>query len=159
MPGPPDLLEALQAGLGVLIAVALLALLLTPRRAFDRALMALATTPPILIYLHWRYTRTLPAYDLAFEPIWARLFFTFEALSIVYSLGAVLITLRHSETRVQADAAEAALAASGNWPAVDVMIRAYNEPLAVLEKSILAALSLDYLADRVTIWVLDDTCR
>ncbi|MBX9749160.1 MAG: glycosyltransferase [Roseococcus sp.] len=159
--GPPDLLEALQSGLGVLIAVALLALLLTPRRAFDRLLMAVVTTPPIMIYLHWRYTQTLPAYDLAFEPIWARLFFTFEALSILYSLGAVLITLRNSEARVkaEADAAEAELNASGAWPAVDVLICTYNEPLAVLEKSILAALALDYPPDRVTIWVLDDTRR
>jgi cellulose synthase (UDP-forming) len=158
---PTDLPDALQSGLGFFLAVGLLALLLTPRRAFDRVLMALVTTPPILIYLHWRYTQTLPSYDLAFEPLWARLFFFFEALSILYSLGAVLITLRNSEARVKAaaDAAEAALNESGAWPAVDVMICTYNEPLAVLEKSILSALALDYPPGRATIWVLDDTRR
>lgn len=158
---PTDLTDALQAGFGFFLAVGLLALLLTPRRGFDRGLMALVTTPPILIYLHWRYSQTLPAFDLAFEPIWARLFFVFEALSILYALGAVLITLRSSEARVReaADAAEAALKASGAWPQVDVFICTYNEPLAVLEKSILSALALDYPPGRVTIWVLDDTRR
>jgi len=160
-PAPPDLWEALRAGLGTLLAVALLALLLTPRRAFDRLLMAAATTPAILIYLHWRITQTLPAHDLAFEPLWARLFLAFEAVSILYSLGAVLITLRNSDERVRAaaDAGEAALARSGAWPAVDVLICTYNEPLAVLEKSILAALALDYPPGRATVWVLDDTRR
>jgi hypothetical protein len=45
----------------------------------------------------------------------------------------VLITLPNSEARVKAaaDAAEAALTESGAWPAVDVLICTYNEPLAV----------------------------
>lgn len=160
-PAPADLLSSLSVGGGFALAALLLGVLLDRARATDRALFAAATTPPILLYLHWRITETLPALDLAFEPVWARVFLGFEALSILYSLGAVLITLRSSDraVRAAADAAEARLAAAGTWPAVDVFICTYAEPLSVLEKSIVSALALDYPAGRVTVWVLDDTRR
>ncbi|MGN6551447.1 MAG: glycosyltransferase, partial [Pararhizobium sp.] len=54
-------------------------------------------------------------------------------------------------------AAAARLAASTDCPAVDVFICTYNEPLNVLEKSIVAALALDY--PNHTVFVCDDTRR
>jgi cellulose synthase (UDP-forming) len=50
------------------------------------------------------------------------------------------------------------MAASGRWPAVDVFICTYNEPLHILEKSIVCAQAIDY-PGQVTVWVLDDTRR
>ncbi len=45
------------------------------------------------------------------------------------------------------------------WPAVDVMVPTYNEPLSVIKPTVLAALSLDWPADRLQVCVLDDGAR
>src|SRR5260370_37165083 len=45
----------------------------------------------------------------------------------------------------------------GVSPRVDLFISKYDEPLEILEKSILPALALDY--PDATVWVLDDTRR
>jgi cellulose synthase (UDP-forming) len=158
---PADLLTALGLGGGYALACLLLALLLDRSRLFDRVLFTAAAMPPILVYLHWRITATLPSFDIAFEPLWARFFLVFEAISIAYTVGAAIIMTRCSAERVraEADAAEARLDASGAWPAVDIFICTYNEGLQVLEKAILSALAVDYPKDRVTVWVLDDTRR
>lgn len=158
---PADLLSALSLGGGFALACLLLALMLDRGRPFDRVLFTTCAMTPVAIYAHWRITQTLPAFDMDFEPIWARFFLTFEMLSIAYTLGAALIMTRCSAARVraQADSAEAELAATGAWPAVDIFICTYNEKLEVLEKAILSALAVDYPKDRVTVWVLDDTRR
>ena len=159
-PSPLDLGAALALDLGCLAAVAFLALVLRRDRAPDRALFAVVVAALVLSYTGWRAMETLPAFEWTVEALWPRLFFGLEALSIGYSLGSVAILLRSSEARVrrEADDAEAAMQASGRWPAVDVFICTYNEPLPVLEKSILAARALDYPGE-VTVWVLDDTRR
>ncbi|WP_439551716.1 glycosyltransferase [Falsiroseomonas sp.] len=158
---PWDLQAALSWGAGFALAALLLALLLDRARAFDRVLFTGCAMLPILIYLHWRITQTLPSFDIAFEPLWARFFLVFETISIAYTLGAAMIMTRCSAERVRAraDAAEALLEARGDWPAVDIFICTYNEKLEVLEKAIVSALALDYPPDRFTVWVLDDTRR
>lgn len=45
------------------------------------------------------------------------------------------------------------------WPTVDVFIPTYNEPLSVVRQSVLAAMSLDWPADRLRVYVLDDGRR
>jgi cellulose synthase (UDP-forming) len=158
---PSDLISALSVGGGFALAALLLAILLDRRRFFDRVLFTACAMLPVALYAHWRITQTLPAFDFAFEPLWARFFLAFEMLSIGYTLGAAIIMTRCSAERVraQADAAEARLAAADAWPAVDIFICTYNEKLSVLEKAILSALAVDYPKDRVTVWVLDDTRR
>ena len=46
---------------------------------------------------------------------------------------------------------------SGDWPAVDIFICSYNEPLDVIERLIIPALAIDY--PNYTLWVCDDTRR
>ena len=46
-----------------------------------------------------------------------------------------------------------------DWPSVDVFIPTYNEPLAVVKPALLAALQLDWPADRLTVYLLDDGRR
>lgn len=158
---PWDLESALTWGAGFALASLLLALLLDRSRSFDRVMFTTCAMLPVLIYLHWRITQTLPAFDWDFEALWARFFLVFEAISIAYTVGAAIIMTRCSAARVraQADAAEALLERSGEWPAVDIFICTYNEKLVVLEKAIVSALALDYPKDRFTVWVLDDTRR
>jgi cellulose synthase (UDP-forming) len=45
------------------------------------------------------------------------------------------------------------------WPDVDVLIPTYNEPLDVVRSTVLAAMDMDYPADRVKVYILDDGRR
>jgi cellulose synthase (UDP-forming) len=45
------------------------------------------------------------------------------------------------------------------WPSVDVFIPTYNEPLSVVRATILAASALDWPADKLNVYVLDDGKR
>lgn len=45
------------------------------------------------------------------------------------------------------------------WPSVDVFIPTYNEPIEVVSQTALTALSHDWPADRINIYVLDDGNR
>jgi cellulose synthase (UDP-forming) len=111
-------------------------------------------------YLAWRYATAgdgLAADDtqrwftigcLSFETIFIAEFWTF-----------LLVCSRWLDRTPQADRYEAALRRAGidAIPAVDVFIATYNEELAVLEKSIVGSLALDY--PKFTVHVLDDGNR
>jgi cellulose synthase (UDP-forming) len=45
------------------------------------------------------------------------------------------------------------------WPSVDVFIPTYHEPLAVVKPALLAALTMDWPADRLKVYLLDDGNR
>ena len=45
------------------------------------------------------------------------------------------------------------------WPTVDVFIPSYNEALQVVKPTVLAALSLDWPADKLKVYILDDGKR
>ncbi len=45
------------------------------------------------------------------------------------------------------------------WPTVDLLIPTYNEPLSVVQNTILGALSVDYPLDKLKIYILDDGRR
>lgn len=42
------------------------------------------------------------------------------------------------------------------WPRVDVMVPCFKEPLAVIEKTLRAALAIDWPANKLTVLLLDD---
>jgi cellulose synthase (UDP-forming) len=45
------------------------------------------------------------------------------------------------------------------WPAVDLLIPTYNEPLAVVKYTALAAMNIDWPADKLNVYILDDGRR
>src|SRR5262249_27733881 len=45
------------------------------------------------------------------------------------------------------------------WPRVDVYIPTYNEALDIVQDTVLAAMSMDYPADRFKVYLLDDGRR
>jgi len=45
------------------------------------------------------------------------------------------------------------------WPSIDVYVPTYNEPLEVVRPTVLAALNLDWPADRFKVYILDDGRR
>src|SRR5258707_7504223 len=69
----------------------------------------------------------------------------------------IVILFRSVDGSGQADAAQNRMEREGDFPPVDIFICTYDEPLEILEKSILTALALDY--PDASVWVLDDTRR
>jgi cellulose synthase (UDP-forming) len=45
------------------------------------------------------------------------------------------------------------------WPAVDLLIPTYNEPLSVVKYTALAAMNIDWPSDRLNVYILDDGRR
>jgi len=45
------------------------------------------------------------------------------------------------------------------WPTVDVFIPTYNEPLDIVKPTVMAALNMDYPADKFQVYILDDGRR
>ena len=111
-------------------------------------------------YLHWRLFFTLmPPNGTWHEVGWLWLCFAIELLVILDQLILYVTFLRTSNRSAEADRHEARTRASPpeRLPSVDVYIPTYNEPLEVIEKTIIGALCLDY--PNVKIWVLDDGRR
>ena len=93
--------------------------LLDPLKAFDRILFGGLTGVLLLTYTGWRWYETLPSLELTAAALWPYLFFTFEAVAILYTLLSIIILFRAKDRSAQASAAEARLTQSGAWPSVD----------------------------------------
>ncbi len=155
---PIDQLQLLQLlGLTVLFGGAM-AYFANPKRALHRLVFGAFSGVLLLRYAIWRSTETLPDPSHGFASVWSYVFFTFEMVSLIYTLATIVVMVRRRDSRPFADAGEARLRAAGNRvPAVDVFIATYNEDLQILEKTIVSAKAIDY--PQVNVWVLDDTRR
>jgi cellulose synthase (UDP-forming) len=152
-----DNASILSIDLGLLIGLLVLKRLLDPELARDRILFGSTAGALLIIYVAWRWHDTLPSFAFSVQTLWQYVFFGFEALAIVYTMMSIVILFRSVDRTGQADAAQDRMEREGNFPPVDVFICTYDEPLEILERSILTALALDY--PDFTVWVLDDTRR
>ncbi|MEI2300971.1 glycosyltransferase family 2 protein [Ensifer sp. MJa1] len=152
-----DIAGILLFDLGVALAFMALANLTHPKNAMERLTFSAMTAMSLALYLAWRVADTMPVFELTAESLWAYIYFTFEATSIVYAIASVLILCRTSDWTAEADAAQKELEACGRHPSVAVFICTYNEPIHILEKSVICARSMDYPNFRV--YVCDDTRR
>jgi len=147
----------LSIDLGLLIGLLVMGRLLDPLLVRDRILFGSTAGSLLMIYAVWRWHDTLPTFVLSVQNLWEYFFFAFEALAIVYTMMSIVILFRSTDRSGQADAAQNRMEREGDFPPVDIFICTYDEPLEILEKSILTALALDY--PDATVWVLDDTRR
>jgi cellulose synthase (UDP-forming) len=147
----------LSIDLGLLIGLLVLQRLLDPLLTRDRVLFGLTTGSLLIMYALWRWHDTLPTFAFSVQNFWQYFFFAFEALAIVYTLMSIVILFRSIDRSGQADDAQKKMEREGDFPPVDIFICTYDEPLEILERSILTALALDY--PDATVWVLDDTRR
>jgi len=110
-------------------------------------------TAIVLRYVYWRTTSTLPPINQPEDFIPGFLLYCAEMYSVMMlalSLFVVASPLpprppRNDEKRE-----------GWEWPTVDVFIPTYNEDAELLASTIAAAKGMDYPADRVQIWLLDD---
>ncbi|HTF71299.1 MAG TPA: glycosyltransferase family 2 protein [Edaphobacter sp.] len=152
-----DVSSVLLFDLGIGLLFVVFSRLAHRDRLIDRVLFGSATILSLVLYISWRWLDTLPDLEVTGASIWAYFYFTFEAISVVYALGSVLILFRSTDWSLEADDAQKQLAATDQYPSVDVFICTYNEPINILEKSVISAGSMNYPGFKV--YVCDDTRR
>jgi cellulose synthase (UDP-forming) len=154
------LLQLLAPTIFVVGAIYLLGSLLPIKRGWARHSIFVVVWLVVAWYLHWRlFVTVLPATGAWYEVGWLWLCFAIELLAIADQFILYLTFLRTSDRRAEADRHEARICAlpPDQLPSVDIYIPTYNEPIEVLEKTIIGALCLDY--SNLNIWVLDDGRR
>ena len=153
----PVLLETLAPGL--LVIGAAWAVLPWLRADDERARAAMLAVMAALMwrYLLWRWLVTVPPVGLTLNFGVGLIFVAVETLTIVGSTVSLVFLARRSDRTPDADRNAAWLEAQRPLPLVDVFICTYNEEEAILERTIIGALSMDYARYRV--WVLDDGRR
>lgn len=102
-------------------------------------------------YMYWRATSTLPGTDNLTSFIPGILLFFAE----IYSIGMLFISAVVSADPVKRKDAPLT-GPPGEYPTVDIFIPTYNEDDEILGTTLGAAKNLDYPADKINIFLLDD---
>lgn len=104
-------------------------------------------------YVWWRLTTTL-TYDSMFEALFG------TGLLLAESYTWLVVILGFIQTAWPLKRRPAVLTGDpSTWPTIDVFIPTYNEPLAVVKPTTLAAIALDWPKDKLKIFILDDGTR
>lgn len=104
-------------------------------------------------YLFWRFTETL-----VFEEFWQGILAF--GLFAAETYAGCLLTLSYLQTAYPLDRKPVPLPADpSSWPSVDVYICSYNESLDLVRPTVFAALAMDWPADKLNVWILDDGRR
>lgn len=140
----------------LLVAGFFLAIWDAPRT--DGLARKLVCTVPVLLsvhYLIWRLLNTIwsDSDDSMLAQSWIVGVWSIELLAFIEVAVFLLIMSRTNTRSAQADQHRLPTP----LPHVDIFIPTYNEPLDVLEKTIIAAAAMDY--PHKTVWVLDDGRR
>lgn len=106
-----------------------------------------------LRYIFWRLTETLDfsAFLQSFLGVGLLMAEIYAIIALILAYFQTLWPLDRKPAPLPADTDE--------WPAVDVFIPSYNEPLEVVRPTVFAALALDWPADRLNVYLLDDGRR
>ncbi|HXC29553.1 MAG TPA: UDP-forming cellulose synthase catalytic subunit [Stellaceae bacterium] len=147
---PLDLVS--QALFAVLTILAMLVIRGQPSRGVTLILITLSIAVSTR-YIWWRVTETLqfPSQIEAFLGIGLILAELYAWLVLVLGYIQTAWPLHRPPVALPEDIAE--------WPTVDLFIPTYNEPLSVVQNTVLGALSIDYPLDKLKIYILDDGRR
>lgn len=153
-------LEA-AAPLALVIAIfVMLSQVAGPKQVWARLLVLFITLVIVARYLPWRFEETvLPADPSAFAGLWVWFLFFIECVFIADLIKILVVRCRFTDRNAEADCHQSRLDTRppSEWPRVDVLIPTFNEPLDVLERSIVGAMNLDY--PKFSVFVLDDGNR
>jgi cellulose synthase (UDP-forming) len=151
------LFEILSPGL----LVAGFALIVLPwlRPDDERARAAMVAVMVVLMwrYMIWRWLGTLPPVGLTLEYLVGLVFAMVETAMMAGTSISLVFLARLSDRTPDADRNATWLEQHRPQPLVDVFICTYNEEEAILERTIIGAVSMDY--SRFRVWVLDDGRR
>ena len=147
---PLDLVS--QALFAVLTIVVMLLIRGQPSRGVTLILITLSVVVSTR-YIWWRLTETLQ-FSSEIEAFLGLGLILAELYAwLVLMLGYIQTAwpLHRPPIALPEDVAE--------WPTVDLLIPTYNEPLSVVQNTVLGALSIDYPLDKLRIYLLDDGRR
>jgi len=151
----PYALSIILMGFFVCIAPAL------PReKTWARVLIVAIGIAVAVRYLAWRLLKTIvPVEPMSLQGAWFIGIYVIEVLTFINYSSLFLVLCRCVNRSAEADQLEAGLRRLPPelLPSVDVFIPTYNEGPEVVERSILAALHIDY--PKFQVWVLDDGGR
>ncbi len=140
----------------VVFALGCLFLFLVFNRIAGRTITLLLIVLSLLVslrYIFWRLTETLD-----FSSFLQTFLGVGLLMAEVYAI--IALVLAYFQTLWPLDRKPAPLPANTDeWPAVDVFIPSYNEPLDVVRPTVFAALALDWPSDRLNVYLLDDGRR
>ncbi|MGF6255069.1 glycosyltransferase [Ensifer sp. LBL] len=115
-----------------------------------------------LRYMVWRLFETVLPYPADGANVWwVWIVFIIELLAFTEVVLFLILMSRYVDRSLEADRLGKTFFAreAQDLPTVDVFIPTYNEPLDVLERTIVGALALDYPKDKFKVYVLDDGRR
>lgn len=135
-----------------MFAVAYVLNALNPGRLATLILISLSIVAS-LRYMFWRVTETL-----GFERLIDAMFGYGLFLAEIYALVVLLFSYFQSAWPLRRPPILMP-ASIQRWPTVDIFIPTYNEPLNIVQQTVLTALSQDWPKDKYTIYVLDDGRR
>lgn len=141
-----------QAALGV-IALIVTGVLAGIKASWARIGLAVAAFATASRYIWWRLTETLH-FDAMLEAVLG-----YAMLGAELYLWFVLV-LSFAQTLQGRDRKPAPLPSDpSKWPTVDVYIPTYNEALEIVAKTVFAAQQIEYPADKLKVFILDDGRR
>jgi cellulose synthase (UDP-forming) len=103
-----------------------------------------------LRYFLWRTTQTLPSQDLPSMLVGLALYLAEAYALLMYLLG-LFVNVRPLQRQAAPLPAD-----PQQWPTVDVFIPSYNEPIDMLEITLLAAMQIRYPRNKIAVHLLDD---
>jgi cellulose synthase (UDP-forming) len=108
-------------------------------------------TAIVLRYVYWRTTATLPPVNQPENFIPGLLLYAAEMYSVMMLGLSLFVVAQPLPPRPSRK-----LQAGDDVPTVDVFIPTYNEDADLLGNTMAAAKAMDYPADKLTVWLLDD---
>ncbi|GJD32401.1 hypothetical protein PMNALOAF_3670 [Methylobacterium adhaesivum] len=121
-----------------------------PKHGLPRTAFLALGSLVVVRYVYWRLSGTLPGLD---DPV------SFGLGLVLASAELYCVLILSLSLIINADPlarAPAPVPPEAELPAVDVLVPSYNEGSDILAVTLAAALNLDYPADKLTVWLLDD---
>jgi len=140
------------------LSLASLLRLLPVSSGWARATAACVSFCVLARYAVWRASN-MPAPVPAIGALWTWGFGALEFATLIYEAWTGFVLVRRPDHTREADGHERRLRSLAHLPTVDVFIATYDEPLAILEQTIAAALRLDYPRHLLRVIVGDDGDR
>ncbi len=145
---PVSLQAQLIAGISVVTLMSVIKIL-NAQGTWRLVSLALGTGI-VLRYVYWRTTETLPPIDQLQDFIPGMLLYLAEMYNVLMlALSLFIVAMPLPSRPPRNDAAE-------DLPNVDVFVPTYNEDANLLANTLAAAKAMDYPADKLTVWLLDD---
>ncbi len=137
--------------MAVLLLSAMLVIKLLDLGGNWRLLLLTFGTIIVLRYAYWRTTSTIPPYYEIADFIPGLILYLAEMYCIVMLFLSLFVVLKPIPPR-----GSVRLGPNDRVPTVDIFIPTYNEDYELLAGTLAAAKAIDYPADKMTVWLLDD---